>query len=91
MCPWPNQRTNDEFPLSQNRRRRSLPMPGTTRPRRSARPGHRRAAQGLGVKEQLFVVDTGGHGAFHYGVVEGPGTEWPEALLAWLKQIELVA
>jgi hypothetical protein len=33
------------------------------------------------------VVDSGGHGAFHCGVVEGPGVRWPEALLAWMKKI----
>jgi hypothetical protein len=44
----------------------------------------------LGVPERLFVVETGGHGAFHYGVVEGPGAKWPEALLPWLKQMEMM-
>ena len=38
MCPWPNQRSIDKFPLSQERRRRSSPMRGTTRRRRSALP-----------------------------------------------------
>ena len=65
-------------------------MRGTTRRRPSALPWPSTSKlKGLGVKEKLFVVDTGGHGAFHYGVVDGPGAGWPEALLVWLKQIEL--
>jgi endo-1,4-beta-xylanase len=90
MCPWPNKRTIDEFPLS-----------GDAPPAFIANARDDKTAplefalaiddklKGLGVKEQLFVVDTGGHSAFHYGVVDGPGAGWPETLLAWLKQIEL--
>jgi endo-1,4-beta-xylanase len=90
MCPWPNKRSMDEFPLSQD----APPMfianarDDKTAPLSFALAIDERL-KGLGVKERLFVVDTGGHGAFHYGVVDGPGAGWPEALLAWLKQVEL--
>lgn len=90
MCPWPNKHSIDEFPLSQN----SPPaFIANARDDKTAPLSFAQAIddklQGLGVKEQLFVVDTGGHGAFHYGVVAGPGAGWPDALLAWLKQNEL--
>jgi hypothetical protein len=38
----------------------------------------------------LFAPETGGHGAFHVGMVEGLGGQWPEALLRWLKEIEML-
>jgi len=41
----------------------------------------------LGVPDEMFVVDSGGHGAFHVGMVEGPGARWPEALLRWLRKL----
>jgi acetyl esterase/lipase len=87
MCPWPNKRAIDEFPLSRD----APPMfIANARDDKTAPLSFALAIddklKGLGVKEQLFVVDTGGHGAFHYGVVEGHGAAWPEALLRWLKQ-----
>jgi acetyl esterase/lipase len=88
MCPWPNKRTIDEFPLSKD----SPPtFIANARDDKTAPLSFALAIdeklKGLGVKEKLFVVDSGGHGAFHSGVVEGPGARWPEALLPWLKQI----
>ena len=38
----------------------------------------------------MFAVDVGGHGAFHYGVVEGPGAKWPNSLIHWLERIDMV-
>jgi endo-1,4-beta-xylanase len=90
MCPWPNRRSIDEFPLSQDAPPTFIAnaRDDKTAPLSFAQAIDERL-KGLGVKEQLFVVDTGGHSAFHYGVVDGPGAGWPEALLAWLKQVEL--
>jgi acetyl esterase/lipase len=90
MCPWPNRRSIDEFPLSQDAPPTFIAnaRDDKTAPLSFALAIDERL-KGLGVKEQLFVVDTGGHSAFHYGVVDGPGAGWPEALLAWLKPIEL--
>jgi hypothetical protein len=48
-----------------------------------------RKLKGLGVQEESFTVDTGGHAAFHYGVVAGPGGEWPGPLIRWLEKIEM--
>jgi acetyl esterase/lipase len=88
MCPWPNKRTIDDFPLHKNspptfianaRDDKTAPVTFAT--------AIDERLQKLGVKEHLFVVETGGHGAFHYGVVEGPGAKWPEVLLPWLKHI----
>ena len=90
MCPWPNKRSIDEFPLSQDAPPTFIAnaRDDKTAPLSFALAIDERL-KGMGVKEQLFVVDTGGHGAFHYGVVDGPGAGWPEALLVWLKQLEL--
>jgi endo-1,4-beta-xylanase len=90
MCPWPNKRSIDEFPLSQDAPPTFIAnaRDDKTAPLSFALAIDERL-KGLGVEEQLFVADTGGHSAFHYGVVDGPGAGWPEALLAWLKQIEL--
>ena len=41
----------------------------------------------LGVEEELFAVDNGGHGAFHYGVATGVGAGWPEPLIRWLDKL----
>lgn len=74
MCPWPNQRSIDEFPLGQ-----AVPPTFIANARDDKTAPIRFALaideklKGLGVKEQMFVVDTGGHGAFHYSVVDGPG------------------
>lgn len=90
MCPWPNKRAIDEFPLRQD-------TPPTfiahARDDQTAPLGFALAIndklQGLGVQKELFLVDSGGHGAFHYGMVSGPGVRWPETLLAWLKAIAM--
>jgi len=91
MCPWPNKRAIEEFPLS----RKSPPTFIANAKDDKTAPVTFAAAideklKGLGVKERLFVVETGGHSAFHYGVAEGPGARWPEALLPWLKQVGML-
>ena len=88
MCPWPNKRSIDAYPL----RRDSPPTwiasarDDTTAPFSFA-TAIADKLKGLGVAEELFAVDTGNHAAFHYGVVEGPGTAWPQPLFRWLDKI----
>jgi len=90
MCVWPNRRTTADFPLSKN----SPPTffaharDDTTAPIGFAMEVREKLRR-LGVPDEMFVVDTGGHGAFHIGMVEGPGVRWPEALLLWLRKISL--
>jgi acetyl esterase/lipase len=90
MCVWPNQKTLADFPLSA----RSPPTflvharDDKTAPISFALEIDEKL-KSLGVPKGTFVVDTGGHGAFHCGVAEGPRTKWPEALLPWLKEINM--
>jgi len=91
MCPWPYKQSLDDFPLG----KRSPPAfiasakDDKTAPFAFAAAIDRRL-QGLGVREMLFSPETGGHGAFHVGMVEGLGARWPEALLKWLEAIDML-
>jgi len=88
MCVWPNKRTIDDFPLSKH----SPPtffahaQDDKTAPIEFAMEVHEKL-HGLGVPDEMFVVDSGGHGAFHVGMVEGPGAKWPDALFRWLRKL----
>jgi acetyl esterase/lipase len=88
MCVWANQRPIDDFPLDGN----SPPVflaharDDKTAPIQFALEIDKKL-RGLGVERHLFIVDSGGHGAFHCGMVEGPGAKWPKALLPWLTKI----
>ena len=91
MCPWPNRRSIEDFPLSRN----SPPtFIASARDDKTAPISFATAIdqklKGLGVKEQLFVVETGGHAAFQFGVSESLGAKWPEELLPWLRQIGML-
>jgi endo-1,4-beta-xylanase len=88
MSPWPNKLAIDDFPLHRN----SPPTwVASARDDKTAPFSFARAIddklKGLGVKEEFFAVDTGGHEAFHYGVVDGPGGGWPGPLIQWLEKI----
>lgn len=91
MCPWPYKQSLDDFPLG----KRSPPAfiasakDDKTAPFAFAAAIDRRLL-GLGVREMLFSPETGGHGAFHVGMVEGLGARWPEALLGWLEGIDML-
>lgn len=91
MCTWPNRKTINDYPLMKDsppafianaQDDRTAPVTFAT-----AIDGK---LKGLGVTEKLFVVPTGGHAAFHYGAVSGPGVKWPEELLPWLKKIGMM-
>jgi endo-1,4-beta-xylanase len=90
MCLWPNERTIADFPLSKHsppaffahaRDDKTAPVSFAVEVREKLRS--------IGVPEEMFLVESGGHGAFHCGMVEGPGAQWPEALLAWLAKINM--
>jgi pimeloyl-ACP methyl ester carboxylesterase len=91
MCPWPYKQTLDDFPLG----KRAPPAfiasakDDKTAPYAFAAAIDQRL-KGLGIRERLFAPVTGGHAAFHVGMVEGPGAQWPEALVRWLKETGMV-
>ena len=91
MCPWPNKRAVKDFPLS----KKSPPtFIASAKDDKSAPIGFAMAIdekpRQLGVTEHLFVVETGGHGAFQFSVSQSPGAKWPEAFLPWLRQIGML-
>ena len=92
MCPWPNKKTIDDFPIGRNAPPTWIAIARddtiATFPFSQA-IDEKLAAQG--VPHELFIVDKGGHGAFHYGLVQGSGTQWPGTLLAWLRMIGILS
>jgi acetyl esterase/lipase len=44
----------------------------------------------LQVRHELYIVEKGGHGAFHYGLSSSEGGQWPTLLLAWLHAIGIM-
>ena len=91
MCPWPNKLGIDDFPLSPNspptwiasaRDDKTAPFSFAT--------AIDQKLKRLGVEEELFAVNTGDHGAFHYRVANGPGAGWPESLIRWLDKLGMV-
>jgi acetyl esterase/lipase len=88
MCVWANRRPIADYPLSKNSPPTFLAhaKDDKTAPISFAMEIDEKLG-GLDVPHEMFVVDSGGHGAFHCGMVEGPGAKWPEAVLPWLKKI----
>jgi len=88
MCCWPNGKTIDHFPLERNAPPTWIAI---ARDDTTATFAFSQAIddklKALGVAHELFAVESGGHGAFHYGMVKGPGSQWPEPLFAWLGKI----
>lgn len=92
MCPWPAQiKSIDEFPLTGNAPPTwiAAARDDTTAPMAFSQAIADRLAK-LQVRHELFIVETGGHGAFHYGVSKSEGARWPTPFLAWLHKISLV-
>ncbi len=87
MCPWPNGKLIADYPVLKN------PPPvfiasaedDKTAPTAFAME-IAEAVKNQGGKVQMFVVPTGGHGAFHYGVSKGDGEKWPEAFKPMLEK-----
>jgi acetyl esterase/lipase len=91
MCPWPHGKSLDHFPLGQQ-----VPptwiasaRDDTTAPLAFSQ-GIADRLKTLGAPHELFVVEIGGHGAFHYGMSKGPGNQWPEPFFGWLKKIGML-
>ncbi len=88
MCPWPNGRTIAHYKILAN------PPPvfvasaadDKTAPQRFAHDIATEVRKQNG-KVREFDVPTGGHAAFHYGVSEGPGAQWPDPLFEMWKSL----
>jgi len=88
MCCWPNGKTIDHFPFGRN-------VPPTwiaiARDDTTATIGFSQAIddrlKALDAVHEIYIVESGGHGAFHYGMAKGPGGQWPKPLFAWLEKI----
>lgn len=86
MCPWPDGKLIDSYPVKQN------PPPvfiASAEDDKTAPTAFAveiaKAVEQKGGTVRMFLVPNGGHSAFHYGVGDGPGTKWPDALLSMLK------
>ena len=87
MCPWPNGQPIANYSVNPN------PPPvfiasaedDKTAPTTFALE-IAAAVKSAGGEVRMFVVPTGGHGAFHYGEGNGPGTKWPEAFRPLLER-----
>jgi acetyl esterase/lipase len=88
MATWPNGKTMDHFPLGPQTPPTWLATArdDTTAPLAFSEAIAERLNV-LGVPHEVLVVESGGHGAFHYGLATGPGGAWPEPFLAWLNGI----
>ena len=92
MCPWPNKRTIDDFPLNKN----SPPtFIANARDDKTAPISFALAIdeklKGLGVREDMFVVETRRPRRLSLRHGRGSRRQVAEALLPWLKKIEHVA
>ena len=91
MSTWPAKKQIDDFPISRNAPPTwiAIARDDTTAPFcLSQAIDEKLKAQG--VQEEMFIVEKGGHGAFHYDMSKGPGAGWPQPLFAWLKKLEVL-
>lgn len=86
MCPWPNGKPITSYPVKQN------PPPVFIASAKDDKIAPitfaleiATAVKEAGGEVQMFLVPSGGHEAFHYGVGNGPGTKWPEAFKPMLE------
>lgn len=87
MCTWPGQiKSVDELPLTGNvpPTWNAAARDDTTAPLAFSQAIADRLGN-LQVRHELFIVEKGGHGAFHYGVSTSAGAQWPTPLIAWLQ------
>ena len=92
MCPWPGKKQIDDFPIGRNAPPTWIAI---ARDDTVATFGFSQAIdeklKAQGVREEMFVVEKGGHGAFHYGMSKSPGADWPQPLFGWLKKIGMLS
>lgn len=91
MCPWPHTQKLDDFRID----RHSPPAfiasaKDDTTASNSFAMAIAEKLKGVGVAETTFMPETGGHGAFHWGMVDGPGAQWPGVLIPWLREIGML-
>ncbi len=91
MCPWPNRKSLKEFPLKKTAPPTFIAhaRDDTTAPFSFGKAINDKL-KSLGVQQKFFIVKTGGHAAFHYGVSKPPGGSWPNSLLPWLQKIKML-
>jgi endo-1,4-beta-xylanase len=86
MCPWPNGKPIHQYPVNPT----PPPVFIASADDKTATTAFAleiaEAVRKQGGSVQMFVVPTGGHSAFHYGVAKGPGAQWPSALLSMLNK-----
>ncbi|MEI8233363.1 MAG: alpha/beta hydrolase [Verrucomicrobiota bacterium] len=91
MCPWPyKKQTAEYFPLSCNTPPAFIANARDDKDCFSLATSVDNRLKALGVEEMLFIVETGGHAAFHLGLSKGLGGEWPKHLMPWLKKIGML-
>jgi len=90
MCPWPNGRAITTYPIRKN------PPPVFIASAEDDKVAPTSFALSIseavkqqGGKVELFLVPTGGHSAFHYGVSKGPGGKWTDAFFHMIPGPEL--
>lgn len=91
MCPWPHTQSLEDFSFDRN----TPPMfIASAQDDTIASPAFALAIDArlkrLGIPERTLLPETGGHGAFHCGLVDGPGADWPDLLVAWLREIGML-
>lgn len=88
MCPWPSTQKLDDIRLNKDSPPALIASAKDDKiaPFTFATAVCERLKQ-FGVKNELFSPDAGGHGAFHYSMVQGVGAQWPDTLFRWLQQI----
>lgn len=91
MSLWPNQKSVEDYPLDGKAPPTWLAIArdDTTAPFAFSQAVDVKL-KALGVVHDMFIVEKGGHGAFHYGMEKGPGGQWPEPLFAWLQEIGML-
>lgn len=91
MCPWPHGKTLDAYPIKKNAPPTFIAhaRDDTTAPFAFGQAISDKLGE-LGVARKFFIVDTGGHSAFHYGLSKPPGVTWPEVFLPWLVSIKIL-
>lgn len=90
MSTWPYRKPLEDYPLAHNAPPTwiATAWDDTVAPF-SFSQGIYDKLKSLNVPVEMFAVEKGGHGAFHYGLSKGPGGQWPDQVFPWLKKMGL--
>jgi len=90
MSTWPYSKPLEDYPLARNAPPTwiATARDDTVAPFRFSQ-GIYDKLKSLNVPVEMFAVEKGGHGAFHYGMTNSPGGQWPDQLFPWLKKAGL--